>query len=152
MSKPITSVAVMMLVEQGKISLDDPIAKYIPAFKDVKVGVETKDEDGKPKLELVAAKKPITIQDLLRHTSGLTYGFFGDMLVKKAYRRRQRGRRRHSTMPNSSSASPSCRSRSSPAPPGTTATRPTFSAGWSRSCPASRSTSSRRRTSSIRSA
>ena len=85
MSKPITSVAVMMLVEQGKISLDDPIAKYIPAFKDVKVGVETKDADGKPKLELVAARKPITVQDLLRHTSGITYGFFGDMLVKKAY-------------------------------------------------------------------
>ena len=43
MSKPITSVAVMMLFEQGKITLDEPIAKYIPAFKDVKVGVETKD-------------------------------------------------------------------------------------------------------------
>ena len=85
MTKPITSVAVMMLLEQGKIILDDPIAKYIPAFKDVKVGVEVKGEDGKPKLELVDAKKPITIQDLLRHTSGLTYGFFGDMLVKKAY-------------------------------------------------------------------
>jgi len=85
MSKPITSVAVMMLVEQGRITLDEPIAKYIPAFKDVKVGVETKGEDGKPKLDIVAARKPITIQDLLRHTSGLTYGFFGDLLVKKAY-------------------------------------------------------------------
>src|SRR5256714_7655781 len=85
MSKPITSVAVMMLAEQGKIILDEPIAKYIPAFKDMKVGVETKGEDGKPKLELVAAKKSITIQDLLRHTSGITYGFFGDMMVKKAY-------------------------------------------------------------------
>src|ERR1041385_8670672 len=84
MSKPITSVAVMMLAEQGRITLDEPIAKYIPAFKDMKVGVETKGEDGKPKLELVAAK-PITIQDLLRHTSGITYGFFGNMLVKKAY-------------------------------------------------------------------
>jgi CubicO group peptidase (beta-lactamase class C family) len=85
MSKPITTAAVMMLFEQGKITLDEPIAKYIPAFKDMKVGVETKGEDGKPKLELVAAKKPITIQDLLRHTSGITYGFFGDLLVKKAY-------------------------------------------------------------------
>ncbi|MEJ0077604.1 MAG: serine hydrolase domain-containing protein [Alphaproteobacteria bacterium] len=85
MSKPITSVAVMMLAEQGKITLEEPIAKYIPAFKDMKVGVETKGEDGKPKLDLVDAKKPITIQDLLRHTSGITYGFFGDMLVKKAY-------------------------------------------------------------------
>jgi CubicO group peptidase (beta-lactamase class C family) len=85
MSKPITSVAVMMLYEQGKLTLDEPIAKYIPAFKEMKVGVETKGEDGKPKLELADAKKPITIQDLLRHTSGITYGFFGDMMVKKAY-------------------------------------------------------------------
>src|ERR1041384_2046805 len=85
MSKPITSVAVMMLAEQGRITLDEPIAKYIPAFKDMKVGVETKGDDGKAKLELVDAKKPITIQDLLRHTSGITYGFFGDLLVKKAY-------------------------------------------------------------------
>jgi CubicO group peptidase (beta-lactamase class C family) len=85
MSKPITTVAVMMLYEQGKITLDEPIAKYIPAFKDMKVGVESKAEDGKPKLELTDAKKPITIQDLLRHTSGITYGFFGDLLVKKAY-------------------------------------------------------------------
>jgi CubicO group peptidase (beta-lactamase class C family) len=85
MSKPITSVAVMMLAEQGKITLDQPIAKYIPSFKDVKVGVESKEEDGIAKLELADAKKPITIQDLLRHTSGLTYGFFGDMLVKKGY-------------------------------------------------------------------
>jgi CubicO group peptidase (beta-lactamase class C family) len=85
MTKPITSVAVMMLYEQGKLSLDEPISKYIPAFKDMKVGIETKGEDGKPKLDIVAARKQITIQDLLRHTSGITYGFFGDMLVKKAY-------------------------------------------------------------------
>ena len=75
----------MMLLEQGKIMLEEPVAKYIPAFKDVKVGVESKGEDGKPKLELVDAKKPITIQDLLRHSSGLTYGIFGNSLVKKAY-------------------------------------------------------------------
>jgi CubicO group peptidase (beta-lactamase class C family) len=85
MSKPITTVAVMMLYEQGKITLDEPIAKYIPAFKDMKVGVETKGENGNTTLDLTEAKKPITIQDLLRHTSGITYGFFGDLLVKKAY-------------------------------------------------------------------
>jgi CubicO group peptidase (beta-lactamase class C family) len=85
MSKPITSVAVMMLYEQGKITLEEPIAKYIPAFKDMKVGVEAKEADGDHRLELVPARKPITIQDLLRHTSGITYGFFGDMMVKKAY-------------------------------------------------------------------
>jgi CubicO group peptidase (beta-lactamase class C family) len=85
MSKPITSVAMMMLVEQGKITIDEPVAKYIPAFKDMKVGVETKGENGKPKLELVDANRPITIQDLLRHSSGLTYGIFGNTLVKTAY-------------------------------------------------------------------
>jgi len=85
MSKPITTVAAMMLVEQGKLTLDEPVAKYIPAFKEMKVGMESKGEDGKPELHLVDAKKPITIQDLLRHTSGITYGFFGDLLVKKAY-------------------------------------------------------------------
>jgi CubicO group peptidase (beta-lactamase class C family) len=85
MSKPITTVAAMMLVEDGKLQLDDPLSKYIPAFADVKVGVETKGEDGNMHLDLVAAKRPITIQDLMRHTSGLTYGFFGEGLVKKAY-------------------------------------------------------------------
>jgi CubicO group peptidase (beta-lactamase class C family) len=85
MSKPITTVAAMMLVEEGKLQLDDPLSKYIPAFANVKVGVEKKAEDGTMGLELVAAKRPITIQDLMRHTSGLTYGFFGEGLVKKAY-------------------------------------------------------------------
>ena len=85
MSKPITTVAAMMLVEEGKLQLDDPLSKYIPAFADVKVGVEKKSDDGKTVLDLVAAKKPITIQDLMRHTSGLTYGFFGEGMVKKAY-------------------------------------------------------------------
>ena len=85
MSKPITTVAAMMLVEGGKLQLDDPLSKYIPEFKDVKVGIESTGEDGKPQLDLVPAKHEITIQDLMRHTSGLTYGFFGEGLVKKAY-------------------------------------------------------------------
>ena len=85
MSKPITTVAAMMLVEEGKLQLDDPLSKYIPAFADVKVGVEKKGEDGKTVLDTVPAKRPITIQDLMRHTSGITYGFFGEGLVKKAY-------------------------------------------------------------------
>jgi CubicO group peptidase (beta-lactamase class C family) len=85
MSKPITTVAAMMLVEQGKLQLDDPLSKYIPAFANVKVGVEKTGEDGKTVLDTVPAKKPITIQDLMRHTSGITYGFFGEGLVKKAY-------------------------------------------------------------------
>jgi CubicO group peptidase (beta-lactamase class C family) len=85
MSKPITSVAAMMLVEDGRMLLDDPVAKYIPAFADVKVGVEKKGDNGEVTLDLVPPRRPMTIQDLLRHTSGLTYGFFGEGAVKKAY-------------------------------------------------------------------
>ena len=83
MSKPITTVAAMMLVEEGKLLLDEPVSKYIPSFANLKVGVETKGEGGTT-LELVPAKRPITIQDLMRHTSGLTYGS-GEGMVKKAY-------------------------------------------------------------------
>ncbi len=85
MSKPITTVAAMMLVEEGKLSLDEQLGKYIPAFANVKVGVEKKGDDGKPVLDLVAPTRPIIIQDLMRHTSGITYGFFGEGLVKKMY-------------------------------------------------------------------
>jgi CubicO group peptidase (beta-lactamase class C family) len=85
MSKPVTSVAAMMLVDDGKLSLGDPVSKYIPAFADVKVGVEKSDESGKPALLLEPVKRPITILDLLRHTSGLTYGFYGDSAVRKLY-------------------------------------------------------------------
>jgi CubicO group peptidase (beta-lactamase class C family) len=86
MSKPITTACAMMLFEQGKLALSDPVAKYIPDFKTVQVGEEKRDADGKVTLDLVAAKRPMTIQDLMRHTSGLTYGFFGEGAVKKAYR------------------------------------------------------------------
>ncbi len=85
MSKPITSVAAMMLVEEGKLALDDPVAKYIPAFAAVKVAIEKTDESGKPVLAVEPVKRPITIEDLLRHTSGLTYGFYGDSAVRKLY-------------------------------------------------------------------
>ena len=86
MSKPITSVAAMMLVEDGKLKLDDPVGKYIPAFDDVKVGVEKTDAaTGKTTLDLVAPRRRMTVHDLLRHTSGLSYGFFGSSLAKTAY-------------------------------------------------------------------
>ncbi len=85
MTKPITSVVAMMLIEEGKFKLDDPVAKYIPSFANVKVGVEKKAEDGTATLELVPPNHPVTIFDLMRQTSGITYGFYGNSLVRKAY-------------------------------------------------------------------
>jgi CubicO group peptidase (beta-lactamase class C family) len=84
-TKTVTSVAAMMLVDQGKIALDDPVSKYIPSFAGMKVGVERKDESGRPVLDLVPLRRPINIEDLLLHTSGITYGFYGEGLVKAAY-------------------------------------------------------------------
>src|SRR6266851_480966 len=85
MTKAITSLAAMMLVDEGKLALEDPIAKYIPSFANVKVGVEKKNEDGTKALDLVPPNRPPTVLDLMRHTSGITYGFYGDSLVRKAY-------------------------------------------------------------------
>ncbi|WOH79272.1 serine hydrolase domain-containing protein [Bradyrhizobium sp. BEA-2-5] len=86
MSKSITAVVSMQLLQEGKYKLDDPVSKYIPSFANVKVGVEKKAEDGTKTLELVPPKRPITILDLMTHTSGITYGFYGDSLVRKAYK------------------------------------------------------------------
>jgi CubicO group peptidase (beta-lactamase class C family) len=80
MTKPIVSIGVMMLLEDGHFLLDDPLAKFIPEFADQKVGVEN---DGK--LDLVPVKRAITIQDLLRHTSGITYEHTGNGLVQQLY-------------------------------------------------------------------
>ncbi len=85
MTKPIASVAAMMLAEEGRLLLEAPVARYIPAFTGVKVGLEKADASGGRTLELVAPVRAMTVQDLLRHTSGLTYGFFGPGLVKKMY-------------------------------------------------------------------
>jgi len=87
MTKPIVSVAAMILVEEGRIGLQEPVSKYIPEFKDMKVGTETTDAStGLPGLTLAPAKRQITIQDLLRHTSGLTYGVLGPQTaIKRMY-------------------------------------------------------------------
>src|ERR1039457_2380144 len=82
MTKPLTSVAIMMLAEEGKIDLGAPVSQYLPEFKDLKVGVE---KAGSKELSLEAPARAMTVQDLLRHTSGLTYGFFGNSLVDQAY-------------------------------------------------------------------
>src|SRR5215475_10615861 len=81
MTKPIVSVGIMMLLEDGHFLLSDPVAKFIPEFAETKVGVENNG-----KLELVPAKRQITVQDLLRHTSGLTYDHTGNGLVQQLYK------------------------------------------------------------------
>jgi CubicO group peptidase (beta-lactamase class C family) len=88
MTKPITSVAVMMLAEEGKIDLLAHVDRYLPEFKEVKVGVQRVDPGtGAPVLKLEDPVRPILVQDLLRHTSGLVYGRFGTTLVHQAYDR-----------------------------------------------------------------
>lgn len=75
MSKPVTSVAAMMLVEEGKLDLAAPVHQYLPELRDVMVGVETTDPaSGVRKLALEPQKRPMTVEDLLRHTAGLVYG------------------------------------------------------------------------------
>jgi CubicO group peptidase (beta-lactamase class C family) len=80
MTKPIVSVGIMMLVEDGHLLINDPVAKFMPEFSDQKVGVETNG-----KLELVPLKTQMTVQDLLRHTSGITYDHTGNSLVQQQY-------------------------------------------------------------------
>ena len=72
MSKPITSVAIMQLYEQGRFLLSDPVSKYIPEFKNQKVLVPLPKGSSRP-YKLVPVKREVTIRDLLAHTSGLMY-------------------------------------------------------------------------------
>jgi CubicO group peptidase (beta-lactamase class C family) len=76
MSKPITSVAAMILAEEGKLDIGAPVAQYLPEFKEVRVGVDK-----------APPKRAMTVQDLLRHTSGLTYGIFGNSPVDELYKK-----------------------------------------------------------------
>ena len=80
MTKPLVSVAVMMLAEQGRLQLTDAVAKYLPAFADVQVGVEVGGA-----LQRLAPARAMTVQDLLRHTAGLTYEFHEPSLVRGLY-------------------------------------------------------------------
>jgi len=80
MTKPIVSVGIMMLLEEGHFILNDPVSKFIPEFAAQKVGVEVNGQ-----LELVPLQRPMTVQDLLRHTSGITYDHTGNSLVQQLY-------------------------------------------------------------------
>ena len=96
MTKPLVSVALMMLVEEGRLLLSDPLRAFVPECADTRGRVE---RDGT--VELVAPARDITIHDLLRHTSGLTYDWMDDGPVQKAYAEAQAGRR---TLPNAEQA------------------------------------------------
>ena len=124
MTKPIASVAAMTLVEEGRLLLTDPVAKYLPAFAAMKVGVE---QDGK--LELVPARRPILIHDLFRHTSGLTYGFAGATAVQRLLAEARHRQPRQADRRADRRGSPPCPCCASPARPLNTACRPTCSAG-----------------------
>jgi methyl acetate hydrolase len=80
MTKPITSVAIMMLVDEGKLRIDDDVARYLPKYKDPLVIGSFNEADGS--YETRPAKRPITIRHLLTHTSGIGYGFANPMLTK----------------------------------------------------------------------
>src|SRR5205814_8628360 len=74
MTKPLVSVAAMMLVEDGVIQLTDPVSKYLPGFDKLQVSVPSRDASGSTTYALVPQERQMTVQDLLRHTSGLAYG------------------------------------------------------------------------------
>src|SRR5258706_211333 len=83
MTKPMTTVGALMLYEQGKILIDDPLSKYFPKFAGMRVAA--RDANGEPTADTVPANRQITIQDLMRHTSGMIYGGRGNTLVHKMY-------------------------------------------------------------------
>ena len=80
MTKPIVSIVTMMLAEEGRLQISDPISKYLPVFASPRVAVERAGG-----VDLVPAQREIMIHDLLRHTSGLTYEFLGESAVQKMY-------------------------------------------------------------------
>ena len=84
MTKPMTSVAIMMLSEEGRLFANDPVGRDLPALANMPVAIQKKDAGGQDVVETVAARRPVTLQDLLRHTSGIVYGS-GPTPVHKTY-------------------------------------------------------------------
>lgn len=85
MTKPFVGVAAMILLEEGKLLLSDPVAKYIPLFRGVRVGEIKKDDAGKEVVTTVKPRNVMTVQDLLRHTSGLSYWFYPPKAIQAMY-------------------------------------------------------------------
>lgn len=85
MTKPIVSVVTMMLAEEGRLLLSHPVSQYLPELAQLQVALNLSGADEQPALGLSPAQREMTVQDLLRHTSGLTYGIFGASLVKSSY-------------------------------------------------------------------
>lgn len=105
MTKPITCLGAMMLIDEGKLALTDPLSKYVPLFADTQVGIEP---DGTSKLGLEPPNRPVNIEDLLRQTSGISYDYIGAPGSWRSIRPPIFSRAR-STTGNSPTASPSCR-------------------------------------------
>ncbi len=85
MTKSVSAVSAAMMLEEGKFLLSDPVAKYLPAFKDIQVGEIKKDEAGKDVVNMIKPANVMTMQDLLRHTSGLTYWFYPPKAIQDMY-------------------------------------------------------------------
>jgi CubicO group peptidase (beta-lactamase class C family) len=86
MTKPLVSVAAMILMEEGRLQLADPVSKFLPEFAELQVSMPSTDAYGKVTYGLVPAERPITVQDLLRHTAGLAYGeLTANAAVQEAY-------------------------------------------------------------------
>ena len=94
MTKPITSVALMTLYEQGHFQLSDPVHRFIPEWRDLEVYAA----GSVPDFQSVPAGRPMTVRDLFTHTSGLTYGFMNRSMVDHAYRKKELGREHSSSL------------------------------------------------------
>ena len=83
MTKPVTCVAALILCDEGVLDLDDPVAKHLPQLADVEVAIEEENDAGETVLRRVPAERPMTVRDLMRHTSGFTYGLFGTSAIER---------------------------------------------------------------------
>jgi CubicO group peptidase (beta-lactamase class C family) len=93
MTKPMVTTALMQMVEEGRLQVTDPVSKFLPSIGQMKVATEVTGPDFKPMLRLADPTRPMTVQDLMRHTAGLVYGARGTGLVYQAYREAKIGDR-----------------------------------------------------------